>query len=106
MSTHMICYTFSSSVPLEEVESSLLLALLGTESLHGETSTRLDAAHRIDRHDRCVAIDASTEPGRDFNRLFLGFVTREFGSDSFEVQRVTEPKTPKPPSGLSPPEWN
>ena len=53
----MICYTFSSAVPLEEVESSLLLALFGTESLHGETSTRLDAAHRFDRSDRQVVID-------------------------------------------------
>src|SRR6185295_4290311 len=98
MSTQMICYTFSSAVSLDEVESSLLLALLGTESLHGEASTRLDAAHRVDRKTRCVAIDASTESGRDFNRLFLGFVTRAFGADSFSVERVVDPSiVPTPP---------
>lgn len=103
----MICYTFSSAVPLEEVESSLLLALFGTESLHGETSTRLDAAHRFDRGDRQVVIDASTEPGRDFNRLFLGYVTREFGADSFAVEKLVESASvPKPPRGHAPPEWN
>lgn len=103
----MICYTFSSEVPLEEVEGSLLLALLGTQSLHGETGTRIDAAHRFDREDRQVVIDASTESGRDFNKLFLGYVTREFGADSFSVERLVESASvPKPPRGLAPPEWN
>jgi hypothetical protein len=32
-------------------------------------------------------IDASGEVGRDFNQLFLGFMTREFGRESFRVSR-------------------
>ena len=30
--------------------------------------------------------------GRDFNRLILGFLQREFGPDSFRVERVTAPR--------------
>ena len=34
------------------------------------------------------AIEAGTPVGRDINRLFLGFVSREFGQDAFRVERV------------------
>lgn len=35
-------------------------------------------------------IDAATEVGIDLNRLVTGFLLREFGQDSFRVQRFTE----------------
>ncbi len=35
-------YGFQPCVPLEEVEASLLLALMATESLHGEAQVRLE----------------------------------------------------------------
>jgi len=37
-----------------------------------------------------------TPVGRDFNRLFLGFLQREFGPDSFRVERVTAPRADQP----------
>jgi hypothetical protein len=106
MSSDMICYTFSPTIPVDEIESSLLLALFGTESLHGEARTRLEAPHRLDRSDRRVVIDASTDPGRDFNRLFLGFVTREFGANAFHVERLTGASETSPRRGFPPAEWN
>lgn len=82
-------YSFAAETPFEEVEASVLLAIWGTECLHGEAQVRLDASHFLDKgHRRCV-IDASTDVGRDINRLFVGFLNREFGPDSFEVERVT-----------------
>lgn len=81
-------YTFPPEVPIEEVEASLLLAVLATESLHGETQTRLDAAHFLDLPKRALVIEAGTTVGRDLNRLFAGFLSREFGDDSFVVERV------------------
>lgn len=84
-------YVFQANVPLEEVESSMLLALMATESLHGETQVRLDASHYLDSDRRACVIDASTTVGRDLNRLFLGFLNREFGPDSFQVQHVDTP---------------
>ena len=35
---------------------------------------------------KCV-IDSSTAVGRDLNKLFVGFLQREFGEDAFHVER-------------------
>jgi hypothetical protein len=81
-------YTFAPSVPSEELEATLVLAILATESLHGASQVRLDAAHAFDTDRRICTIDARSEVGRDLNRLFIGFVAREFGDAAFEVRRV------------------
>jgi hypothetical protein len=90
MSRELYRYTFKPDVPLEDIEASLLLAVLSAESLHGEAEVRLDAAHVFDPERNVCVIDASTPVGQDLNRLFVGFVTREFGADVFEVERVNE----------------
>lgn len=87
-------YVFDASVSLQELEETLLLAIIATESLHGESQARLDLVHTFDAQNRAVVIDASTEVGRDFSRLFVGFVSREFGSRSFQVERVTAQREP------------
>lgn len=81
-------YTFGPAVPMGEVEATLLLAVIATECLHGESQTRLDVGHAFDAHARACVVDATTEAGRDFNRLFVGFLCREFGRGSFQVERV------------------
>ena len=88
MSLDIFRYTFASSVPSEELEATLVLAILATESLHGACQVRLDAAHAFDADRRICTIDARSEVGRDLNRLFIGFVAREFGDSAFEVRRV------------------
>jgi len=90
VTTGMYRYTFVPDVSMEEVESALLLAIMTTESLHGEAQTRLDAAHYLDPAKRACVIDADTTVGRDLNRLFTGFLGREFGADAFTVERVEE----------------
>ena len=47
---------------------------------------RLDVAHFFDRPRRGCVIEAGTPVGRDLNRLFIGFVNREFGADAFTVE--------------------
>ena len=88
MSKEIYRYEFDEDVPIEEVEASLLLAVLGAESLHGSAQVRLDAAHFFDAAKRSCAIDSTTEVGRDVNRLFVGFLQREFGEDVFRVERA------------------
>jgi hypothetical protein len=88
MSKVVFRYSFSTQVPWEEVEASVLLAIWGAESLHGESQVRLDAAHLLDRGRRECVIDAGTPVGQDLNRLFVGFLRREFGDDAFKVERV------------------
>ena len=98
MSLEIFRYTFAPSVPSEEIEATLVLAILATESLHGTSQVRLDAAHAVDAEKRSCVVDASTPVGRDLNRLFAGLVSREFGPDAFSVERVgtsqehTQPK--------------
>ena len=89
-------YRIAAEVPGAEVETTLVLSIFGAESLHGESQTRLDARHAFDPARRTVVIDASTPVGRDLNRLFVGFLTREFGPGSFRVERVEHPPEPAP----------
>jgi len=88
MTREIYRYSFDSSVDIAEVEASLLLALLATESLHGESQVRLEASHALDSENRTCVINASGSIGRDLNRLFVGFVRREFGENSFSVRLV------------------
>lgn len=88
MKAEVYRYRFDDDVSTEDIESALLLAIWGCESLHGESQTRLDAAHFFDPAKRACVIDARTEVGMDFNRLFVGFVSRELGPDAFRVERV------------------
>ena len=83
-------YQFTADVPLEEIEATVLLALFAAESLHGEAQVRLDAAHHLDPEQRTCIIDATTLVGQDFNRLFTGFLSREFGADAFQVERIAD----------------
>jgi len=96
MAKELYRYVFPSHVPVEDIEATLLLALWGAESLHGESQVRMDAAHFLDADRRACVIDAGTPVGRDVNRLFVGYVRREFGTDAFQVERVTEPNPSHP----------
>lgn len=63
---------------------------MATESSHVESQVRLDASHAVDADRRSCVVDASTPVGRDLKRLFIGFINREFGPDSFSVERIAE----------------
>jgi hypothetical protein len=88
MQPNLYSYTFRAEVPVEEIEATLVLTLFALESLYGEAQVRLDAAHHLDIDQRRCVIDASTEVGRSFNKVFTGFLHREFGADAFSVERV------------------
>lgn len=103
MTSDVYRYVFAGELPALEVEATLVLSILGVESLHGQAQARLDIRHAFDAKKRVVVIDASTEVGRDLNRLFTGFMTREFGPGSFQVERAGKPKGTKTP-GTSPTE--
>lgn len=93
MSDRIFRYRFAPDVPIDEVEATLVAAIMTTESLHGEVQVRLDVAHAFDPDQRSCVIDATTTVGQDLNRLFLGYVLREFGADSLSVEHVHAPAT-------------
>jgi hypothetical protein len=87
-------YAFRDPTPADEVEATLILSVFAVEALHGESQTRLDAAHAFDADLQTVVIDAGTAVGRDLNRVFVGLITREFGPGSFGVERVRHQPVP------------
>ena len=94
MSTELYRYRFNDDVPARELEESLLLAILAVECLLGESRVRLDARYCLRARDGVCVIDAGSDVGRDINRIFTGFVSREFGRDAFEVHRIDTDETP------------
>lgn len=94
MPSSLFRYQFVPSVPAADVEVAIVLALLAAEFLHGETLVRLSVSHAFDAESRTCVIDASSGVGRDFNRLFVGFITRECGPGSFRVTPVAASPAP------------
>ncbi|TWT29815.1 hypothetical protein KOR42_54840 [Thalassoglobus neptunius] len=82
------CYMFSPKIEMAEVEASLLLSVWAVESLHGESRVRLESRCQVDDDQRTVTIDAGSDVGRDLNRIFVGFLHREFSPMMFEVRPV------------------
>jgi len=97
MSRLVYRYRFAEDVAIEDVEASLILAIFAAEALHGEAETRLDASHYLDPTARTCVIDGGTPVGRDLNRLFVGFLRREFGDDAFRVRRARKTSLATPP---------
>lgn len=81
-------YRFRIDVPFADIEASLALARLATQALHGQSQTQLAVATGLEPLDHACIIEASTRVGQDFNRLFVGFVSHEFGEDAFQVARL------------------
>jgi hypothetical protein len=88
MDSQVYRYKFDESLDIAEVEATANLAVLTTESLHGESRVRLETRHRFDAHTRSCVIDATGEVSVDLNRIFLGLISREFGASSFRVERI------------------
>jgi hypothetical protein len=86
-------YTFDRDIPLEEVEASILLAAMGCEGLHGPIDAMLHAGYFLDKSKRACVLDASSPIGRDFNRMFTGFLNREFSADAYCVELVEREST-------------
>lgn len=88
MTQIMYRYIFDPKSSIETIEAALLLGIVGVESLYGESQARLDVQHILDRQKRACTLDASTRIGRDLNRLFIGYLRREFGESGFRVRRI------------------
>lgn len=89
MSREACRYRFNETAPLKDVEESLLLAIVAAECLHGESRVRLDVSYCISKQKRACVVDTSTPAGEDVNSIFTGFISREFGEEAFQVQRIS-----------------
>lgn len=83
-------YSFGPNIPGPELEGTLTLALIAAEGLHGEAQLRLDASHLLAADRSACVIEVRGQAGHDLNKLFVNFLSREFGRDSYGVERIPE----------------
>lgn len=89
-------FEFQASVPLEEAEMSLHLAMIALEGLFGRAGVRLDARYGLDSPGCALIVDGSTPLGESLVRVFTALLIREFGDDRFTVHRHFGPNPPNP----------
>ncbi len=88
MSVGVFRFSFSPEVPLDEAELTLQLATFAVEGLFGTARVRLDFGYHVDPHRRVITADGSKEAGATVVQVFAGLLLREFGEESFHVERV------------------
>jgi len=81
-------YTFTETVPFQDVEATIVIALFGTTAIHGESRTRMDARYVFDADKRTCVIAADTPAGQHLNELFTEYCRRSFGEDAFKIERI------------------
>lgn len=96
MTPDVFRFEFERSVPIEEAEMSLHLALFAVEGLFGQARVRLDAGYHVDEPHCAIVIDGMGEVGAAVVRIFTSLLLHEFGGDDFTVRRVE----PAPPAAV------
>ena len=85
-------FSFKRHIDINDVEDTLTLSIIGAETLYGRSRVRLDGWWCLDRQRRSCIIDGSTQVGQDIARLVTGFLTKEFGDNSFRLLRDSNRK--------------
>lgn len=89
-----IRYDFDSDVPMREVEGTLRLAQLATESLVGVDRMQLEAKFNHDAASHTVTIDTTGKVGRTLALIFGGYARREFGAAVVATHVVDDVQQP------------
>lgn len=84
-------YCFHKSVEMAEAEATLLVAMIAVEGLHGSSAVRMHGRYNFEPKQRMCEIDAGSAVGCDLNRIYVGFLQREFGPAAFTVQQANIP---------------
>lgn len=85
---HKYQFQFNTDVPFEEIDSTLMLATLAAECIHGRTRVQLDARFQAFRKENICWINADNVVGRHIARIFTGLMVRLFGDKAFKVEQV------------------
>ncbi|HEX3999767.1 MAG TPA: hypothetical protein VHX65_14545 [Pirellulales bacterium] len=88
MTADVFRFRLESEVPLDEAEMSLQLATFAVEGLFGVARVRLDLSYHLDEPRQAILIDGTNEVGAAVIRVFTSLLLREFGEDSFKIERV------------------
>lgn len=88
MSCQKYEYQFDPEIPPTEYEQTFCLALMAVESLHGEATVRMDCKFKIDKKNKVITIDPSTDAGHALAKIFTGLCEREFGIHGVSITRI------------------
>jgi hypothetical protein len=91
MTTGVLRFSFDPRIPLADAEASLLLAAVAAEGLFGESAVRLGFSYFADAPRRAFLLDATNAVGMAIARMFMRFLTGEFGASAFDVHRMSSP---------------
>jgi len=83
-------FRFADGITNEQIEERLFLAATNTENVFGEAAMRLDASFRFDKAQRVCVIDRGTAVGRHLAKLFISYISKDFGDDAYTVERVAD----------------
>ncbi len=88
MTVGVFRFLFSVDITLDEAEMTLQLATFAAGGLFSSAQVRLDFSYHVDLDHRLILIDGNTEVSVNVAHIFTGLLLREFGEDSFVVERV------------------
>ena len=81
-------FHFKDKIDARDIEERLCWAVFNAESLFGKPRVRLDVSLYFDQDKKSCVIDKSTDVGRHIAQVFTSLVCREFGEESFTVERL------------------
>ena len=99
MSKTVYRFQFEDDVPLEEAETSLILAIIAAEALHGQPAVRLSLRYLFSEEKRACVIDGDNEVAHQVVLIFTQFLLRQFGDDAFQVTQPLRERPAAPPAG-------
>lgn len=89
-------FRFEPDVSLEEAETSLVLAIIAGEALHGQAAVRLSMRYLFGEEKRACVIDGDNEVARHVILIFTQFLIHEFGENAFHVSWEVRPSSSTP----------
>ena len=79
-------FKFNKNIEREVIEWHVAQSILASEGVFGQAKVRLNAAYLAS--DSKVVIDVSSPVGEHIAEVFTWRMTKEFGEDSFTVERI------------------
>ena len=81
-------FKLNTKITKEELEERIAFAIVSAECTFGKAKVRLNASYVSENNK--VAIDVASEVGEHIAELFTGLLIKDFGEDSFAVERVNK----------------
>ena len=86
MKTSVYRFTFAPGIEFVEAEATLQLAVLACEGLVGQSRVRMEVSYFADPTHSVIFVDGTRAIGDAVIRIYIAFLTREFGESKFSVR--------------------